>query len=96
MGTFLWWCQSYNQEGSENLCQVVDAYDYYMETLGMETFDELGDIDPTNLKIVEVEEQRDQSINIIQHITQIDIFSFKLFISTPTQLRVTLQWFLDN
>ena len=41
-----------------------------METLGMPTFDELVDADPTNLKISKVEEQRDQSVNMIQSMSQ--------------------------
>ena len=64
--------------------------DDYMETLGMPTFDELANLDPSNLKIVEVEEQQDQSVNIIQNINQLDIFSFILLISSPTQLRIRL------
>ena len=56
----------------------------------MPTFDELENLDPSNLKIAEVEEQQDQSVNIIQNITQLDISSFILFISSPTQLGIIL------
>ena len=41
-----------------------------MDTLAMPNFDELENVDPTNLKIDEVEEQRDQVVNII-HIRRI-------------------------
>ena len=65
------------------------TYDY-METLGMPNFDELAKLDPSNLNTVEVEEQHDQSVNIIQNITQLDISSFILLISSPTQLGIRL------
>ena len=39
-----------------------------MEALGMPTFDELADANPTNLKIAKVEELRDQSIDMIQNV----------------------------
>ena len=70
--------------------------DDFTERLGMLNFDELVDAYPTNLKISKVEEHRDQAANTIQNISQIDIYLFKLFITTLDHIQVSLQRFLDS
>ena len=47
--------------------------DELMEVSGMPTFDEIVDIELANLKITEVEELRDQSVDTIENISQVDI-----------------------
>ena len=47
--------------------------DELMEVLGMPNFDEIVDTGLANLNITEVEELRDQSVDTIQNMFQVDI-----------------------
>ena len=59
--------------------------DELVESIGMSFFDELDDSRLANLKIIEVEEQRDQLVATIQNISKVYISSFRKFITTPAQ-----------
>ena len=63
--------------------------DDYIETLGMFLFVELEELVPGKLRISEVDGKRDHSANIIQYISQYEIFSFNSF-------QIYFEGFSDN
>ena len=69
--------------------------DELKEVSGMPNFDEIVDTRLANLKITEVEELRDQSVDTIQNVSQVDISQFNLFIINPAKIRAISQGFID-
>ena len=70
--------------------------DELMEVSGMPTFDEIVDTELANLKITEVEELRDQSVDTIQNISQVNISYFNLFIINLAKCWAISQGFIDS
>ena len=70
--------------------------DELMDILGILNFNEIVESDPDNLKIIEVEELRNQPVDTIQNMSEVYISSLKMFIMILAQPLVSLQGFLDN